>query len=159
MGAALLPGGIGSRMHGGGAPFVTHRRWGGPPLKIKSRYLVAVGAAVCAVALSSCSVVDTDDTAQPSDTMTFCALLGARMMTMVTTTADHTPDPARLAEDDQKMQAAADRISSNEADHSDLGQTTSQFIAATNPTDAAAAHTPLQSYCNAHGLSPFPQQG
>lgn len=99
-----------------------------------------------------------EDTA-PTDSMTFCGLLGGRMMTIAGTTEDNPPDPARIAEQNQQMQEVADRIAATEDGYGGLSDLTRTFLAASDAQTAATAHAGLEVYCNRHGLSPFPQSG
>ncbi|MGW5462206.1 hypothetical protein [Streptomyces sp. NPDC003996] len=87
--------------------------------------------------------------------MAFCASLGASMMTVVS--PDVTVSPEEFQKKFHELQDAADRISGSDTHWSDLGKTTSQYLAAADSSSMAAAHTKLQRYCNEHSLSPFPQ--
>lgn len=111
---------------------------------------------MAAVLLTGCSVVGGGDTG-PTDSMRFCAQLGTRMMTIVTTDENNFPDPARMAEGDQEMQEAADRIAATEDGWGGLGNLTRSFLTSDDPQTMQTAHAGLQLYCNKHGLSPFPQ--
>ncbi|MFD8369175.1 hypothetical protein ACFV2Z_00125 [Streptomyces sp. NPDC059688] len=116
------------------------------------RLAIAAACTVGALALAACAGVSQEPS---DDTMTFCANLGASMMTVVS--PDVTVSPDEFQQKFHDLRDAADRIADTDSDWSDLGETTSQYLAATDSSSMASAHTKLQRYCNEHKLSPFPQ--
>ncbi|MFE7271757.1 hypothetical protein [Streptomyces sp. NPDC057623] len=112
---------------------------------------------IASLTLTGCGIVDSSDSVEPTDSMTFCAQLGARMMTIVNTDESNPPDPARVAQTDQTMQETADRIAATEDEWGGLGNLTRSFLAADDPQTMQTSHAGLQLYCNKHSLSPFPQ--
>lgn len=113
-------------------------------------------AAACTVVVSTLGACSGGKQGPSDDTMAFCANLGASMMTVVS--PDVTVSPEEFQQKFHELQDTADRIADSDADWSDLGQTTSQYLAATDSSSMASAHTKLQRYCNEHRLSPFPQK-